>query len=94
MRKNYDYVLANPYEFPGFYMRFSDDIPNQKTFVPHMKSIKVLKEEKLPNGRVKQLIHQVNAVPVISDRDVVISAQTWSEPRDKGALWRSTSSGM
>ena len=23
MRKNYDYVLANPYEFPGFYMRYS-----------------------------------------------------------------------
>ena len=66
------------------------DIPNQKTFVPHMKSIKVIKEETLANGRVKQLLHQVNAVPVISDRDVVISAQTWSEPRDKGAVWRST----
>lgn len=23
MRKNYDYVLANPYEFPGFYMKYS-----------------------------------------------------------------------
>ena len=23
MRKNYDYVLANPYEFPGFYLRYS-----------------------------------------------------------------------
>ena len=23
MRKNYDYVLANPYEFPTFYMRYS-----------------------------------------------------------------------
>ena len=23
MRKNYDYVLANPFEFPGFYMKYS-----------------------------------------------------------------------
>lgn len=23
MRKNYDYVLANPYEFPGFYLKYS-----------------------------------------------------------------------
>jgi hypothetical protein len=66
------------------------DIPNQKSFVPHMKSIKILKEEKLSNGRVKQLLHQVNAVPVISDRDVVISAQTWSEARGQGSMWRST----
>lgn len=31
MRKNYDYVLANPHEFPGFYMKFSKPVYAPKT---------------------------------------------------------------
>ncbi len=65
------------------------DLPNQKYFVPHMKSIRVLKQEKLTGGRIKQLLHQVNALPVLKDRDVVIAAETWSKPQRAGKVWRS-----
>ncbi len=70
--------------------RVMTDLPNQKFFVPHMKSIRVLKQEKLPGGGIKQLLHQVNALPVLKDRDVVLEAKTWTEPRAGGKLWRST----
>ncbi len=60
------------------------------TFIPDMKHFKILKEEKLPTGRLVQFIHQISAVPVISDREVIVRAETWSEPGDKGDTWHST----
>ena len=70
--------------------RVMTDLPNQKFFVPHMKSIRVLKQKRLANGRIKQLLHQVNALPVLKDRDVVLEAVTWSKPQPPAPTWRST----
>ena len=49
----------------------------------------MLKQKKLANGRIKQLLHRVNALPVLKDRDVVLEAVTWSHPQPPAPTWRS-----
>ena len=65
------------------------DIPNQITFIPFCKTIQVLKEELLGLDRKRTLVYQVNAIPVVSDRDMVLEALTWSENKDAQRIWRS-----
>ncbi len=65
------------------------DIPNQIHFVPNCKTSQVLEEEVLPNGRVRTLVYQLNAVPVVSDRDMLLEATTWPEGEGASRVWRS-----
>ena len=65
------------------------DIPNQIHFVPNCKTSQVLEKEVLPNGRVYTLVYQLNAVPVVSDRDMLLEAITWPEGEGATRIWRS-----
>lgn len=66
------------------------DISQQHTFVPHMRSIEVLKKTTLADGKFRQLIYQVNSLPIIDDRDVVLSSLTWDETVKGLRIWKST----
>lgn len=65
------------------------DIPNQIKFIPFCKTIQVLKEDLLGVERKRTLVYQINAIPVVSDRDMVLEALTWSETKDAQRIWRS-----
>tara|TARA_Y100001934_G_C12232925_1_gene716262 strand:- start:278 stop:1036 length:759 start_codon:yes stop_codon:yes gene_type:complete len=65
------------------------DIPNQVHFVPNCKTSQLLEKEVLANGRVYTLVYQVNAVPVVSDRDMLLEATTWPEGEGRTRVWRS-----
>jgi len=66
------------------------DLKNHYRFVPHMKSIKVIEESVDAQGVVFQLLHQINALPVIDDRDVVLDTKTWRSETDGKVSWQST----
>ena len=65
------------------------DIPNQITYIPFCKTIQVLGEESLGTERKRTLVYQINAIPVVSDRDMVLEALTWSETKMSQRIWRS-----
>ncbi|MDP7037599.1 MAG: hypothetical protein QGI45_00450 [Myxococcota bacterium] len=65
------------------------DIPNQVHFVPNCKTSQVLEKKVLAKGRVYTLVYQVNAVPVVSDRDMLLEATTWPEGEGASRVWRS-----
>ena len=65
------------------------DIPNQINFIPFCKTIQVLQEDLIGVERKRTLIYQINAIPVVSDRDMVLEALTWSENKDAQRIWRS-----
>jgi len=66
------------------------DLSQHHYFVPHMKGIKVLRRSTDADGKVISLLHQTTALPVISDRDVVIRTKTWREGSGKDVRWVST----
>jgi hypothetical protein len=55
-----------------------------------MKSIRVIESSVDSNGAVLQLLHQVNALPVIDDRDVVLDTKTWRSEKNGKVSWQST----
>ena len=66
------------------------DLKNHHRFVPHMKSIKVLEQTVDADGTVIQLLHQVNDLPVISNRDVVLVSETDRITKNEKIFWQST----
>ncbi len=66
------------------------DVAHHHTFMPKMERADVLERSVRPDGRVVQLIHQLTALPVINNRDVVLHTETWSEQTPDGRVWHST----
>jgi hypothetical protein len=65
------------------------DIPNQITFIPFCKTIQVIEEESLGTERKRTLVYQLNELPVVNDRDMVLETLTWSETKKSQRIWRS-----
>ena len=65
------------------------DVPNPITFIPFCKTIQLLGEEVMGPGRKRTLVYQVNGIPVVSDRDMVLEALTWAEHQDTRRVWNS-----
>lgn len=66
------------------------DIEKHDTFMPGLKKVKILSEEKNKKGHHIQYVYQVSSVPVINDRDAVLYTETWSETNKAGAVtWKS-----
>ena len=65
------------------------DVPNQITFIPFCKTIQLLGEEVMGPRRKRTLVYQVNGIPVVSDRDMVLEALTWAEHKDTRRVWNS-----
>lgn len=65
------------------------DIPNQITFIPFCKSIQIIEEESFGSERKRTLVYQLNELPVVNDRDMVLEALTWSDTKKSQRIWRS-----
>lgn len=70
--------------------RIVKDMNELKNYVPSLKVLKVLSEEKGADGAMIHHIYQLSYVPAFDDRDVVLKSRTWSESTPDGAVWRST----
>lgn len=67
-----------------------NDISQLGTYMPAIKSTRIVSEKKRADGHVIYVLYQVNNVPVVTDRDVVLLTDTWSVGEGASKVWHST----